>query len=209
MEPLSTVERIGLMGGSFDPVHLGHLGIAQDAAEQLKLSQVVFVPAARPPHKQHVQQAAPEHRLRMIELAAESDPRFSVSDIECRRSGLSYTVDTVAGFRRIHPQAALYLLMGSDTLAELHTWHRTEELLEMCEVATLLRPGADDLDWIRKQIRLTRVQTEKVLTHVIDVHRMDVSSTEIRARIAAGRDISRLVPPAVEAYIHENALYRE
>jgi nicotinate-nucleotide adenylyltransferase len=209
MEPLSTVERIGIIGGSFDPLHMGHLVLAQDAAEKLELSQVVFVPAARPPHKQHIQQAGPEHRLRMIELAVQSNQRFTVSDLELRRDGLSYTVDTVAELRRSHPLAAWYLLVGSDTLMELHTWHRINELLEMCEVAAVLRPGADDRAAIRKHLELTQAQVEQVTEHLIDTHRIGISSTEIRARVAAGRSISYLVPPEVEAYILENELYRD
>jgi nicotinate-nucleotide adenylyltransferase len=209
MEPLSTVERIGIIGGSFDPLHMGHLVLAQDAAEKLELSQVVFVPAARPPHKQHIQQAGPEHRLRMIELAVQSNQRFTVSDLELRRDGLSYTVDTVAELRRSHPLAAWYLLVGSDTLMELHMWHRINELLEMCEVAAVLRPGADDRAAIRKHLELTQAQVEQVTEHLIDTHRIGISSTEIRAMVAAGRSISYLVPPEVEAYILENELYRD
>jgi nicotinate-nucleotide adenylyltransferase len=188
---------------------MGHLVLAQDAAEKLELSQVVFVPAARPPHKQHIQQAGPEHRLRMIELAVQSNQRFTVSDLELRRDGLSYTVDTVAELRRSHPLAAWYLLVGSDTLMELHMWHRINELLEMCEVAAVLRPGADDRAAIRKHLELTQAQVEQVTEHLIDTHRIGISSTEIRARVAAGRSISYLVPPEVEAYILENELYRD
>ena len=153
MESCPTAKRIGIIGGSFDPLHLGHLIIAQDAAEHLGLSEVMFIPAAIPPHKQHVKQVAAEHRLNMLRLAVEPDARFSVSDIEINRGGLSYTVDTVQTLGAIHHNADLFLIIGSDTLVELHTWHRIEELLQMCSVATLLRPGTDSLDAISQKIQ--------------------------------------------------------
>ena len=115
-------KKIGILGGSFDPVHTGHLIIAQDAAECLGLSEVIFVPAAIPPHKQHVRQAAPEDRLKMLHLAVKEDPRFSVSDLELQRGGVSYTVDTLRDLTEIYPNSELILIVGSDTLLHLHNW---------------------------------------------------------------------------------------
>ncbi len=201
-------KRIGIMGGSFDPVHAGHLIIAQDAAERLGLSAVVFIPAAIPPHKQELQRVDAGHRLAMLRLATESNPRFSVSDIELRRGGVSYTVDTLRAMRDIHSDAALFLIVGRDTLVDFHTWHRTDEILELCEVATLLRPGEDSLAVIAEKIQLPAEQRERLLRNVIDAHQIEVSSSEIRMRLAEGLGIRHLVPPEVENYIYENGLYQ-
>lgn len=208
MESCPTEKRIGIIGGSFDPLHLGHLIIAQDAAEHLGLSEVVFIPASTPPHKQHAKQVAAEHRLNMLQLAVEADARFSVSDIEIKRGGLSYTVDTVQELGAIHRDADLFLIVGSDTLVELHTWHRIEELLQMCSVATLLRPGTDSLDAINQKIQVPERYRAELMNHVIAAHRIGISSTEIRRRVAEGERICYLVPPVVETYIYEHGLYQ-
>ncbi len=204
--PLET--RIGIIGGSFDPVHIGHLIIAQDAAERLELSKVVFIPASIPPHKQHLQRIDAKHRLNMLQLAVEADRRFSVSDVEIRRGGVSYTVDTLKVLHEVYPDAALLLIVGSDTLVDLHTWHKTKDILELCEVATFLRPGEDSLEAIAEKIDLPEEQRERLLRNVIDAHRIEVSSSEIRRRLAAGLSIRYLVPPEVEMYIYEHGLYQ-
>lgn len=208
MESCPTAKRIGIIGGSFDPLHLGHLIIARDAAEHLGLSEVVFIPAATPPHKQHAKQVAAEHRLNMLKLAVDTDARFSVSDIEILRGGLSYSVDTIKALSAIHHDADLFLIVGSDTLVELHTWHRVDELLQMCSVATILRPGIDSLDVISQKIQLPERHRAKLMDHVIEAHRIGISSTEIRRRVAEGKGIRYLVPPAVETYIREHGLYQ-
>ena len=208
MESCPAEKRIGIIGGSFDPIHIGHLIIAQDAAERLELSEVVFIPAAIPPHKQHLQRIDAEHRLNMLKLATEADIRFSVSDIEIQRGGVSYTVDTLRALRDVDPDAALFLIVGSDTLVDLHTWHKTEEILTLCDVATFLRPGEDSVEAIAEKIRLSAGQREQVLRNVIAAHRIGVSSSEIRMRLAEGLSIRYLVPPEVEMYIYEHSLYQ-
>ncbi len=208
MESLPAEKRIGIMGGSFDPVHMGHLIIAQDAVEGLNLSEVVFVPAAIPPHKQQLQRADAEHRLDMLRLAVESNPRFSVSDIEVERGGVSYTVDTLKALRDLYPDAALLLIVGSDTLVELHMWHDTEKILELCDVATFLRPGVDAVEVIAEKIQLPPEQKKRVLRNLVDAHRIEVSSSEIRMRLAEGLGIRYLVPPEVERYIYKQGLYQ-
>lgn len=208
MESFPAAKRIGIIGGSFDPVHAGHLIIAQDAAERLGLSEVVFIPAAIPPHKRHAQRADAGHRLNMLKLATEADPRFSVSDIELRRGGISYTVDTLKAMREIHPDAALFLIVGSDTLVDFHTWHETDALLEMCELATFIRPGEDSIDGIAGKIKLPSAQKERLLKNVVEAHRIEISSTEIRQRRREGMAIRYLVPVPVEGYICEHGLYK-
>ncbi len=204
----STGKRIGIMGGSFDPVHMGHLVIAQDAAERLELSEVVFVPAAIPPHKQHIQQVDAEHRLNMLKLAVEQDLRFSVSEIELQRGGVSYTIETVRALQAERPDVEWVLIVGGDTLVDLHNWYKIDELLELCEVASFLRPGDDSLAAVSEKIMLSDAQRECLLGNVIDAHLIEISSTEIRMRIAEGLSIRYLVPPEVEMYIFEHGLYR-
>jgi len=189
-------------------LHLGHLIIAQDAAEHLGLSEVVFIPAAVPPHKQDVQQVAAEHRLNMLRLAVQEDDRFSVSDIEIQRGGLSYSADTVEALAATYHNTDLFFIVGSDTLVELHTWRRIEELLQMCTVATIMRPGTDSLECISEKIRVPEKYREVLMENVIASHRIGISSSEIRRRNAAGKSIGYLVPPAVEAYIYEHGLYK-
>ena len=208
MEPRSDARRIGIVGGSFDPVHTGHLVIAQDALERLELEEVVFIPAAIPPHKQHLRRVSAEHRLNMLRLATEGDIRFSVSEIEVERGGVSFSVDTVSALKEHHPDVEWVLIVGSDTLVELHTWHRIDDLLKMCTVATLLRPGERCIDSIRDKIALPELQRERLLENLIEAHVMEISSTEIRMRIAEGLGIRYLVPPEVEMYICEHGLYR-
>jgi nicotinate-nucleotide adenylyltransferase len=207
MESCPTKKKIGIIGGSFDPVHIGHLIIAQDAAERLELSEVIFVPAAIPPHKQHLQQADIEHRINMLKIALEGDIRISVSDIEMRRGGVSYTIDTVRELRALHPDSELVLIVGSDTLVDLHNWYQPEELLSLCEVASFLRPGENSVDQIAEKICFSTTQKKAVMKNLIEAHQVEVSSTEIRMRVAEGLGIRYLVPPEVEMYIYEHSLY--
>ncbi len=207
-KPLSKAKRIGIIGGSFDPVHIGHLIIAQDALERLELDEVVFVPAAIPPHKQHLQQVAPKHRLNMLKLVTETDLRFSVSDLEILRGGVSYTLDTVKLLREERPGVEWVLIVGSDTLVDLHNWYKIDELLELCEVASFLRPGESSVDAIVRKIKLSTDRKERLLANLIEAHLIEISSTEIRMRVAEGLGIRYLVPPEVEMYICEHGLYR-
>ncbi len=208
MEEMPLRKRVGLFGGSFDPVHSGHLIIAQDALEKLELDEVIFIPAAVPPHKQHIQQASAEHRVSMLKMAVESDLRFSVSDSEVNRGGVSYSFDTVCDFIRELPDTDLVLIVGSDTLVDLHNWYNIDELLELCEVASFMRPGESDLKQIREKIGLSDESKERVLANAFESHMFDVSSSEIRMRVAEGLGIRYLVPTEVEMYIYEHGLYR-
>lgn len=200
--------RIGVIGGSFDPIHLGHLVIAQDALERLELDEIVFIPAAIPPHKQHLKCVGAEHRLRMVELAIEGDHRFSVSDIELVRGGVSYTMDTIQALQESRPDVEWLLIVGSDTLVDLHNWHRIDDLLDLCNIASFLRPGESSLDRIAEKIKLPEHRKAQLLNHVIEAHLVEISSTEIRMRVAEGLGIRYLVPPEVEMYICEHGLYR-
>ncbi|MDF7808520.1 nicotinate-nucleotide adenylyltransferase [Pontiellaceae bacterium B12219] len=208
MEAMSLSNRIGIFGGSFDPLHLGHLVIAQDAAEKLGLSEVIFIPAAIPPHKQHLQQSSAEHRLNMLNEVLESDTRFSVSDIEMQRGGVSYSFETVRALKGEYPAVELVLIVGTDTLVDLHNWYNIDELLELCEVASFMRPGESDISRIREKIQLTEKNRERVLNNTFESHMIGISSSEIRMRVSQGLEIRYLVPAEVEKYIFENGLYK-
>ena len=188
--------RIALFGGSFDPVHHGHLLLAQDALEQLELDLLVFIPAGINPHKLH---AAPKadgmQRLRMLEAAVAGEERLSVDALELYREGPSYTVDTAEVMQARWPEARLFLLLGEDNLPKLHTWHKIERLNQLVEFVCFGRSTEED-----------GASTPPGRHHLS--RRIDLSSTEIRQRIAAGLSIRYLVPESVRAFIYAHAIYQ-
>ena len=199
-------ERIGVFGGSFDPVHMGHLTIAQDAVEQLELDRLIFVPAAVPPHKQGCTLAEGRHRLAMLELATEANLSFEVSDMELQRGGLSFTVDTMTQIQADHPGAELFFIVGLDSLTILHSWRNVGKLLEMCTVVPFAR-GGEDAARVAAQIQLPGDWETRLLERMIRIHEIEISASEIRMRLAEGLSIRYLVPPEVEMYIAEHGLY--
>jgi nicotinate-nucleotide adenylyltransferase len=201
-------QSIGILGGSFNPVHQGHLILAQDALERFELDEVVFVPAFRPPHKEPSRLAETRHRLAMLEMALEGDPRFSVSAIEGEREGPSYSIDTVRELRAQRPDAAWSFIIGADTLPELHTWKDIETLLGLVRVVTLARPGWPVEAMDDAALRLPPPWPERLRQHLAVGHEIGISSTEIRMRVAEGLSIKFLVPDAVGMYIAEHGLYR-
>ncbi|MBM4152756.1 MAG: nicotinate-nucleotide adenylyltransferase [Kiritimatiellaceae bacterium] len=199
-------ERIGILGGSFDPIHTGHLTIAQDAVEQLHLDRLIFIPAAISPHKQNTAPAEGRHRLEMIRRAIANQPRFEVSDREIQRGGVSYTFDTLTQIQAELPQARLFFIIGIDTLIDLHLWWKQDELLQNFTVVPFAR-GGEDLANIAKRIQLGDPWKNRLLERMIQVHQVEISSSEIRKRLAAGQNLRYLVPLEVEQYIAENRLY--
>lgn len=202
------IQAVGILGGSFNPVHQGHLILAQDALERFELDEVVFVPAFRPPHKEAGQLAEARHRLAMLEMAIEGDPRFSVSAIEGEREGPSYSVDTVRALRALRPDAVWSFIIGADTLPELHAWKEIETLLGLVRVVTLARPGWSAEAMSDAALRLPPPWPERLRQHLAVGHEIGISSTEIRMRVAEGLSIKFLVPDAVDMYIAEHGLYR-
>lgn len=202
-------QRIGLYGGSFDPIHFGHLISARSLAEQLGLDRVVLIPSARPPHKQGVPMTPAEDRLAMARLAVEGDPAFGVSEIELQREGPSYTFDTIAEFRRVvGPDIELVWFIGADSLPELPTWYRVAELVQAVRIVTACRPG-----WTPPPAgALARAVGEKasarLLQDCLQTPQIDISATEIRQRVRAGLPIRYLVPDRVAAHIDHVRLYR-
>jgi len=202
--------KVGLLGGSFDPVHLGHLVVAEEALWRLGLERVVFVPGRLPPHKLHRRLAPPDDRLRMVQLAIEGNPAFEVSDIELRREGPSYSIDTVNELRAAsNGQWDIHFLIGADTLPELPTWHRVSELADLCKFVVFSRPGAslDALGALRGSLREDQVAA--IARRRLQIPLIGISSTEIRRRVCQGRSIRYLVPEGVRRYIAERGLYRE
>lgn len=205
---LGHIPRLGVLGGTFNPVHLGHLVIAQDALEHFELSKVMFIPCARPPHKVATELAPAAHRLAMLESAIEGDLRFEVSDIELRRGGTSYTIETMRTLAAEHPGVELCFIIGSDSLVELHQWREIEALLSLCRLVTLARPGID-LDALKSlDLRLKEPWPDRIRADIRVGHLVNVSSSDIRYRVAEGLGIRYLVPPGVDMYIAEHSLYR-
>lgn len=208
MDRISAGARIGVLGGSFNPIHMGHLIIAQSALEAFDMARVLFVPAAQPPHKGLGAMMSAVHRQAMVEAAIEDDWRYEVCDVELRRAGVSYSIDTVRELREANPGAELCFIIGSDTLPELHLWKDIGELLKLCRFVTLARPGWDVGGITPERIKLPSPWPERLLADVVESQRVDISSSDIRHRIAEGLSIRYLVPPAVEMYISEHHLYR-
>jgi nicotinate-nucleotide adenylyltransferase len=192
------MRRAALFGGSFDPVHLAHLALARAALDALALDEVRWVPAGQPWQKQRTITPA-LHRVTMLELALAGEPRFVIDRIELVRAGPSYTIDTVRALRASEPGTSWTLLIGQDQYAGLHTWNGWRELLGLVDLAVANRPGAAP--------RPDPV-VQGVAHRCVPLPMLDIAATDIRARVAAGRDISHLVPPEVARYIETNRLYR-
>jgi len=199
--------KIGLLGGSFNPVHLGHLVAAQDARERFDLDQVWFLPCARSPLKGAATLAPDAHRLAMLRLALAGNPWASVCDLELERGGISYTVDTVRELQRRHPNADFYFIVGTDALADLHQWREIETLLTLCRFVAIQRPGWEPEAMTAERLRLPPPWPERLRAAIRPGHAIGISSTEIRARAAEGRSLRYLAPDAVIAYIAQQALY--
>ena len=199
------VERIGIFGGSFDPVHAGHLALARRALEAVPLDRVLFAPAADSPFKVGRMNAPAEDRLAMLELAIAGEPRFGICRADLDRGGVSYTVDLVADVRAAHPDAELFFLLGADSLAGLHRWRRAAELVAMCRFVGFGRPGFRlDPD----ALGFDPATNARLAADFVPDFAEPASSTEVRARLAAGEDVSSLLPSPVAAYIRDRGLYR-
>lgn len=211
--------RIGLMGGTFNPVHLAHLRIAEEARETCALDRVVFIPAGDPPHKPLAGEIHFAERSRMVALAIDGNPFFELSAIEGEREGKSYSIDTIRAFRKRYPADELFFIIGSDSFREIGLWHRFSEIFHSCSLIVVERPGSliDDPAGtlpvaIRGEFRYTaasRRLDHDSGTSVLFVSGcpLDISSSKIRRLAAAGRSIRYLVPPQVESYITEQGIY--
>lgn len=205
--------RIGVFGGSFDPVHYGHLIAAECAREQAGLDRVVFVPAATPPHKPGRILATPEARLEMLRLAIGGHDAFTVSTVELDRGGTSYTVDTLASLAAEHPADALVLVLGPDALGGFHAWREPGRIAELAEIVPIERERLDDVPAAAAAGHLARVLGPERLATILDrrvrMPAVDIRATDLRAAVAAGRSIRYRTPRSVERYIVTHDLYRD
>ncbi len=195
-------ERLGVLGGTFDPIHAGHLAAASAAIDCAHLDRVIFVPAAQPPHRP-VAVAPARDRLAMCRLATTGDARFAVSDLELDRTGPSYTVDTLLELRRLHPDAELFLILGWDAASLFHTWHRPEHVRAIASIVIVGRPGSKAPQ--PADLKSAGLDGKGIVRCVGDTPA--VSASEIRRAVAAGESIAGLVPEAVERYITTHRLY--
>lgn len=203
--------RIGIFGGSFDPVHLGHLIAAESAREQALLDRVVFMPAAQPPHKLDRHLAPAADRLAMLTLATGCNPAFVVSSAELDRGGVSYTVDTLAELASQRPGDTLVLLLGPDAVRGLPTWREPARIAELAELVTVERDRLDDAASLRDDDQLRTVLGAERVEQLIDCRvrmpAVGIRATDIRAAVRAGKSTRYLVPAAVAAYISQHGLY--
>lgn len=212
---------IGLMGGTFNPVHLAHLRIAEEARESFGLDRVLFIPAGDPPHKPLAGEIPFSQRCEMVQLAIAGNPAFELSDIEGQRGGKSYSIDTISLFRAQRPGDELFFIIGSDSFFEIGLWHRYAEIFRLCNLIVVERPGRPVTDplsalpvAIRGEFSYTseshRLQHESgPIVHFLKGCPLDISSTDIRHLLASGRSITYLVPSTVETYITTQRIYTE
>lgn len=197
--------KIGIMGGTFDPIHFGHLATAEAVRESFFLDEILFIPAARPPHKLDKAVTDERHRLAMTILATHSNKFFRVSDMELKRTGLSYTFDTMNELHKTFGRSTeLFFIIGADSLADLSKWHAAKELVEKCHFIATTRPGVD-VDFSVVENFFGAAAREHI--HRVATPRLEISSTDIREKIRLGRSIKYLVPEAVEEYILRERLY--
>jgi nicotinate-nucleotide adenylyltransferase len=201
--------RLGIFGGTFDPVHYGHLLLAEWCRESCALDEVWFVPAAVAPHKTHHVAAEAAARIEMLKLAIGGHPAFVLSTIETDRGGVSYTVDTLAAIHAQRPDAELFLLMGSDSLADLPQWRAPGQICELATPVVVHRSGNPAPDFSPLAPFVDSIRLETIREMVVPMPLVELSSTEIRRRAAAGKSIRYQTPRAVEMYIAAHALYRQ
>ncbi|HOX07075.1 MAG TPA: nicotinate-nucleotide adenylyltransferase [Planctomycetota bacterium] len=200
--------RIGVLGGSFDPIHSGHLSVAQQISDRLRLDEVILVPAGDPPHKSRERLAPAADRLAMARLAAHGLARLSVSDVEMRRPGPSYSLDTMRELKaELGPEHDYFFIIGADTVGELPSWHRAAEFTAETGFAVAVRPRFEP-DFGRVERELGPAAAAKLRAGLVEIEPCDISSTLVRARIAAGEDVTGLVRRDVAEYIVRKGLYR-
>ncbi len=200
--------RIALYGGSFNPIHHGHLIIARAVAEILDIDRVILLPSRMPPHKHAPDLAPGDHRATMVQAAIAGDPLFEASDHDLTCEGPSYTANTVAAFRqKLAPKDELIWILGADSLLELHLWRQPADIARQCRIVTAVRPGFEVGDLADLKAAVGTDITEQLRRDIVKTPRIDISATDIRERVRTGRAIRYLVPEAVAAYIHQHGLY--
>jgi nicotinate-nucleotide adenylyltransferase len=216
-------QRLGILGGTFNPIHYGHLAAAEEVRDRLKLDRVLFIPSFLPPHKQEEDMPSAVQRLEMVRLAISGNKNFKISDIEVKRGGKSYTIDTVEALLTLYPGTELYFITGLDSFLDIQTWKGWERLLTLCSFVALSRPGYSFTDLAkivflkesalglaaldRQETAQIAVKSDQKRVYLERISLYDISSTDIRTRIRQARTIKYHLPEAVEHYIIENKLY--
>lgn len=203
------MSKIGLLGGSFDPPHLGHLIVAEQCLTQLKLDFIFFVPAYRAPHKtkENTHRCSVEHRLEMVRLAIEDNPHFKLDLCEIQRQGISYTYDTICFLQKEHPESQFFFLIGADSLKDLPQWYRIEELLQKVIFVTVNRETTSKKKILQEIDVFSLEQQAQLLQYCLTIPTIGISSTHIRASIQQGQSVRYLIPARVEDYIIRHRLY--
>jgi nicotinate-nucleotide adenylyltransferase len=213
---MADLRSVGILGGTFNPPHLGHLALARYALEELALERVLLMPAHIPPHKSATQDPGAQHRLNMCRLAVEGEPRVSVSSLEIDRPGPSYTVDTLSAIHASHPDAELTFIVGADIARTLPAWREPAKVLELARVAVGARTGASDQEVLETVASLSRSPEGSCVprshpgggeVRFLRMPIVEVSSSIVRERVAKGESVEQLVGPAVARYISEHGLY--
>jgi len=212
-------KRVGLFGGTFNPVHLGHLRGAEEILEAFSLQEVVFIPAAIPPHKVRMEVIEARHRLEMVRLATATNPRFSTTDIELSRPGKSYSIDTIRYFRE-RCQDALFFILGGDAFVEIEAWKDFQQLFSLCNFIVMIRPGyqktPSNAQLPKALIPVFRykqkvkgwIHSSGHTLHFKEITYLDISSTKVRELIEKGESVRYLIPAEVDAYVQRHGLYR-
>ncbi len=199
-------KRIGIMGGTFDPLHYGHLVAAEMARHEFALEKVIFIPTGNPPHKVGRRVTSPGDRYEMVKRAVQDNSFFEVSDLEIQRKGYSYTVDTLKELHELYPQHELYFITGADAFREIFTWREVQSVLSLSHFIGASRPGFDPHEFLEE---LKRDYPEFLPhMHLFDVPALAISSTDIRSRVKEGKPIRYLLPESVRLYIEKTGLYR-
>lgn len=199
--------RIGVLGGSFDPIHVGHLLLAEQARSEFNLDKVIFMPAKLPPHKLEKTMTDVSDRYEMTRIAIKDNESFTISDLELKREGTSYTVDTITELKRIYPEAHIFFIAGADSIFQLETWMTFEELLKMVTFLGAIRPGYDPSDLYKKVEHLNLTYQADV--RAVSFPMIDISSTIVRNLLLEGKSVRYLIKDEVLAYIEEKGLYEE
>lgn len=201
-------KKIGITGGTFDPIHYGHLIIAESAREAFELDRVVFIPSGTPPHKKLSKVTASEHRFNMVYMAISSHPCFEVSDIEIARSGYTYTIDTLLQLKASYGDGTkLFFITGADVILDLLFWKDYKKVFTMCEFIAAFRPDYEK-DRFLREIEHLKAAYGAVI-HLLEAPLIEISSTSIRQKVCSGKSIKYVVPESVEGYIIQNSLYRK
>ncbi|MGE5415791.1 MAG: nicotinate-nucleotide adenylyltransferase [Acidobacteriota bacterium] len=197
--------RLGVFGGTFDPIHIGHLAAAERTLSDFDLDRIIFVPANVPPHKPDHVVTPPEHRMNMVLVATAENPCFNVSNVEMVRGGRSFTVDTMVYFREMHPEDELFFIMGMDSLLELDTWHDVEGLVALCRLVVVARPGYELDKTDSRLVNLPPIVWDRI--DYLQVPGLDISATDIRSRLKEGKSVRYLLIPQVYDYIQDHGLF--